>query len=163
MSLRRLLDTQLAIGPGPHIVSGPFGPGTPEVSEKSPERAPRNRRPQKSRKSAPQSLKESERSLKSDFRTLLRLRDALFRDFWGPVPGCSFQTLFGLFWVPGPKGPADPVWGGADRTTQHTKLRQKNCLKTICITIAALLVQTCVSLGLCFSLFFFPSPTLSQK
>ena len=49
------------------------------------------------------------------FRTLLRLRGALFRHFWGPAPG----TLSGLFsdssGVPGPKGPGDPVWGGADR------------------------------------------------
>ena len=42
-----------------------------------------------------------------------------FGSFWGLVPG----TLSGLFsdssCVPGPKGPGDPVWGGADRKAKR--------------------------------------------
>ena len=41
----------------------------------------------------------------------MRLRGALFRDSGGPAPGDSFGTLFGLFWVPGPKGPRRPCAG----------------------------------------------------
>ena len=59
--------------------------------------------------------KESEQSLKPDFRTLLRLRGALFRHFWGPGPGYSFRTLPRFR---APSGPGVPVWGGADRKTR---------------------------------------------
>ena len=93
---------------------GPFGPGTPEESEKSPERVPRAG-PQKCRKSAPRSLKrvrkESESQVLDSGRTLLRLRDALFRHFWGPAPGYSFRTLFRLFRDSGPEGPRRPCVG----------------------------------------------------
>ena len=66
----------------PHTGSpGPFGSGTPEESEKSPERVLRARAPK----------------VLDSFRTLLRLWGALFRDFWGPGPGGSLRTLFGLF------------------------------------------------------------------
>ena len=65
--------------------------------------------------------KESEKSLKpwlsGSFRTLLRLRGALFREFGGSRPGDCFRTFSGLFsdssGVPGPEGPGDPVRGGA--------------------------------------------------
>ena len=78
----------------------------PEESEKSLERVPRQRAPKVPKECAPE----------CSFRTLLRLRGALFGHFWGPSPGYSFWTLFGLFrGLPGSKGPGDPVWGGADR------------------------------------------------
>ena len=95
------------LNPAPPRTGSPFGPGTPEESEKSPETVPRAG-PQKCRKSAPRSLKrvrkESESQDLDSFRTLLRLRGALFRHFWGPAPGYSFRTLFGLFRDSGPEG-----------------------------------------------------------
>ena len=33
---------------------------------------------------------------------------ALFGHFWGPAPGYSFRTLFGLFRGSGPEGPGRP-------------------------------------------------------
>ena len=84
---------------GISLRNGPSGPRTPEESEKSPERVYPGTGPQKSRKSAPRSpkrvRKESKSQVSDSFRTLLGLRGALFRDFWGPVPGYSFGTLFG--------------------------------------------------------------------
>ena len=38
-------------------------------------------------------------------------RGALFRHFWGPAPGHSFRTLFGLFRGSGPEGPGRPCVG----------------------------------------------------
>ena len=72
---------------GKTSVSGPrVTIGTPEESEKSPERAP-GRRTQKSRKSAPRSLKrvrkESENQLLDSFQTLLRLRGRTLSGLWG--------------------------------------------------------------------------------
>ena len=83
-----LLGLQLAL---PHTGSpGLFGPRNPGRVQKEYPRAG----PQKSRKSAPQSFKrvrkESKSQVLDSFRTLLRLRGALFRDFWGPL-------FFGLF------------------------------------------------------------------
>ena len=46
LSLQRLqtmLTTSLLVGPAPTESAGPFGPGTPEESEKSPERVPSQR------------------------------------------------------------------------------------------------------------------------
>ena len=40
----------------------------------------------------------------------------------GPCPGVLFPDSFE---VPGPKGPADPVWGGADRNAKRQK--HKHC------------------------------------
>ena len=84
----------------PHTGSpGPFGPGTPEESEKSPERVPRGRAPKVPKECAPESQKSPKRVRKSgfdSFRTLLRLRGALFGHFWGPAPGYSFRTLPGF-------------------------------------------------------------------
>ena len=89
---------------------GPFGPGTPEESEKTPERVPRAG-PQSPR---PGVSKESESQVLDSFRTLFGLRGALFGDSGGAVRG----TLSGLSSdssrVPGPKGSGDPVPGGAD-------------------------------------------------
>ena len=46
----------------PHTGSpGPFGPGTPEESEKSPERAPRGRAPKVPKECAPESRKSPKR------------------------------------------------------------------------------------------------------
>ena len=91
-----------AIGPAPHRVSRALRAREPR---KSPKRVPKEypgTGPQKSRKSAPRSPKRVRKESKTrwlldSFRTLLGLRGALFRDFWGPVPGYSFGTLFGLF------------------------------------------------------------------
>ena len=87
-----------------------FRHGTLEESENSPERVPWAG-PQKSRKSALWSLKrvrnESESQVLDSFRTLLRLRGALFWDSGGPASG----NLSGLFW---PEEAGDAVWGGAD-------------------------------------------------
>ena len=79
------LSTGVAIGPAPHRLS----------------RALRARNPGRVRKE----------SLLDSFRTLLRLRGALFRHFWGPAPGYSFRTLFGLFPGSGPEGPGRPCVG----------------------------------------------------
>ena len=75
--------------------------------------------PQKCPKSAPRSLervrKESKSQILDSFRTLSRLGAHSLGTF-GALPR---GTLSGLFsdssGVPGPKGPRDPVWGGADR------------------------------------------------
>ena len=92
-------------GPGnPRRVQKESGKSTPGQGPKSPERV------------RPGVSKESEKSLKPDFRTLLRLRGALFPDLWGPAPEYSFRTLFGLLrgsW-------ADSVWGGARRKSVAT-------------------------------------------
>ena len=108
----------LAIGPAPHRVSGvPSGPRTPEESEKSPERVPRGRAPKVPKECAPESQKSPKRvqnltfGLFSDsFGTPGRTLSGLL----GPCPGVlfrdSFRTLPGFS---GPKGPGDPVWGGA--------------------------------------------------
>ena len=91
--------TRVAIGPAPHRVS----------------RTLRARNPGRVRKESGKSTRgrtQSKARLSDSFRTLLRLRGALFRHFWDPAPG----ALSGLFsdssGVPGPKGPGDPVWAG---------------------------------------------------
>ena len=78
---------------------GPAGPRTPEESEKSPERVPRDRAPKVPKECAPESQKSPKRVQKSSFETLCGLFWAPGRtlsDFWGPVLGYSFGTLFGL-------------------------------------------------------------------
>ena len=73
--------------------------------------------PKSAQRVRPGVSKESEKSLKSDFRTLF----GLFRDSGahslGTFGALPRGTLSGLFsdssGVPGPKGPGDPVWGGA--------------------------------------------------
>ena len=55
--------------------------------------------------------KECESQVLDSFRTLLRLRGALFRHFWGLAPGYSFRTLFGPFRGSGPEGPGRPCVG----------------------------------------------------
>ena len=92
-------------------------PGTPEESEKSPERVPRGRAPKMPKECAPDSRslkrvrKESESQVCDSFETLFRLRGALFGHFWGPAPGYSFWTLFGLFRGSRPEGPGRPCVG----------------------------------------------------
>ena len=94
------MTPELQLAP-PHTGSGP---GTPEESKESPERVPRGGAgPQKSRKSAPHSLKESEKSPKvrfsASFRTLLRHTGVhSFETFGALLPRYSFRTLIGLFW-----------------------------------------------------------------
>ena len=81
----------------PHTRSpGHFGPGTPEESGKStPGQGPKN-----AQRVRPGVSKESEKSLKPDFRALFGLRGALFGHFWGSFPGVlfpdSFRTLPGF-------------------------------------------------------------------
>ena len=88
--------------PPPPGSPGPFGPGTPEESEKStPGQGPKS-----AQRVRPGVSKEY------SFRTLLRLRGAFFGHFWGPAPGYSFRTLFGLFRGSGPEGPGRPCVGG---------------------------------------------------
>ena len=92
-------NTWVVLGSAPRGTGspGPFGPGSPKESEKSPERVPRKTTPE-SRKSAPRSLKrvgkESESQVLDSLRTLLRLRGALFRDSGSPSPGNSFRDSF---------------------------------------------------------------------
>ena len=91
---------------------GPFGPGTPEESEKSPERVPRGRTPKVPKECTLKSQNSPKRVQNltfGSFRTLLRLWSALFRG-----SGDSFGLFSDYSGVPGPKGPGDPVPGGAD-------------------------------------------------
>ena len=100
-------------GPNPGRVRKESGKSSPGQGPKSPERVRKRVR------------KESESQLLDSFRTLLRLRGALFRGF------ClyRFRTLFGLFWVPGPKGPggAGPIvlLGRKTDTTQAKELQAR--------------------------------------
>ena len=94
-------------GRASHGVSRALRARNAKESEKSPERAPQGRTPVP-KECAP----ESQNQVLDSFRTLLRLHGALFRDFWGPAPGYSFRTAFGIFLRFGPAGPGDPVWGG---------------------------------------------------
>ena len=91
----------------PHTGSpGPFGPGTPEESEKSPERAPRGRAPKVPKECAPESRKSPQRVRKSDFRLFSDSFETPGRTLWallGRCAGYSFRTLFGLFL--GPRNP----------------------------------------------------------
>ena len=87
---------------------GPFGPGTPEESEKSPERVPRGWAPKVPKECAPESRKSLKRVQKSDFRLFSDSFETPGRTLWallGPCPGgCSFRTLFRLFRGSGPEG-----------------------------------------------------------
>ena len=101
----------------PRPTQGLPGPSGPEP-RKSPKRVRKEypgAGPQKCPKSAPRSLervrKESESQILDSFRTLSRLRGALFGHFWGPAPGYSFRTLFGLFRGSGPEGSGRPCVG----------------------------------------------------
>ena len=113
-------STGIAIGPAPHGAPGRFGPETPEESEKSPERAPRVRAPKVPKECTPESRKSPKRVRKSDFRLFLDSFETPGRTWalLGPCPGVLFPDSSG---VPGPKGPGDPVWGGADRNTGSPK------------------------------------------
>ena len=106
----------------PHTGSpGPFGPGTPEESEKSPERVPRGRAPKVPKECAPESRKSPKRVRNSHFRLFSDSFETPGRTLWallGPCPGVLFPDSSG---VPGPKGPGDPVWGGADRKVRVFK------------------------------------------
>ena len=103
------------IGPAPHRVSRALRARNPGRVRKESRKSPPGAGPPESRKSAPQSLKRVRKELESQvsdsFRTLLRLRGALFRDSGGPAPGGSFGTLFGLFRGSGPEGPERPCAG----------------------------------------------------
>ena len=101
----------------PRLTQGLPGPLGPEA-RKSPKRVRKEypgAGPQKCPKSAPRSLKrvrkESESQVLDSFRTLLRLRGALFGHFWGSGSGYPFRTLFGLFRASGPEGPGRPCVG----------------------------------------------------
>ena len=113
--------TSFAIGPAPHRVSRALRAQNPGRVRKESGKSTPGQGPKSAQRVRPGVSKESEKSLKSDFRTLF----GLFRDSgahslgtFGTLPR---GTLSGLFsdssGVPGPKGPGDPVWGGADRKT----------------------------------------------
>ena len=116
----------VAIGPAPHSVSRALRARNPgKVRKESGKSTPRARAP-KVPLSAPWSVKrvrkESQSQVLDSFRTLLRLRGALFRDFGGPGPGLLFPDSSG---VSGTKGPGDAVWGGANRKASVCLLRKK--------------------------------------
>ena len=79
---------------------------------------------------APESQKSPKRVRKSGFRLFSDSFETPGRTLWallGPFAGVLFPDSSG---VPGPKGPGDPVWGGADRKintkkAQETKKAQK--------------------------------------
>ena len=99
-------DTLTLRSAPPHTRSpGPFGPGTPEESEKSPERVPWRRGPKVPKECAPESQKSPKRVRKSGFRLFLDSFETPGRTLWallGPCPGVlfpdSFRTLPG-FWA----------------------------------------------------------------
>ena len=103
----------------PHTGSpGPFGPGTPGESEKSPERVARCRTPKVPKECAPESQKSPKRVRKSRFRLFSDSFETLGRTLWallGPCPGLlfpdSFRTLPGFL----ARRARETVWGGADR------------------------------------------------
>ena len=105
----------VAMGPAPHRVSRDLGARSPEKVRKESGKSTLEQGPKSAKRVRPGVSKESKKSLKLDFRTLfglfLRLQGALFRHFWGPAPGYSFRTLFGLFRSSGPKGPGRPCVG----------------------------------------------------
>ena len=97
----------------PRPIQGLPGPSGPQ-SEKSPKRVLLGRAPKVPKECASESQrvrKESKSQVLASFRTLLRLRGALFGHFWGPAPGYSFRTLFGLLRGSGPEGPGRPCVG----------------------------------------------------
>ena len=86
----------------PHTGSpGPFGPGTPEEPEKSPERVPRGRAPKVSKECAPESQEGQK-----------RVSVTLWAHSFGTSGALARGALSGLFSgssrVPGPKGAGDP-------------------------------------------------------
>ena len=98
---------------------GPSGPKRPWKSRKRVRKEHPGAGPQKCRKSAPRSLKRVRKESETqNFQTLF----GLFWDSGGHCFGTFVAlprgTLSGLFSdsgvSSGPKGPADPVWGGAD-------------------------------------------------
>ena len=114
----------LAIGPAPHRVSRALRARNPgRVRKESGKEYPGHG--QKCPKSAPRSLervrKESESQILDSFRTLSRLRGALFGNFWGPAPGYSFRTLSGLFRGSGPEGPGRPCVGRGRSQSKSSK------------------------------------------
>ena len=72
------------------------GPRTPEESKRVRKEYP-GAGPQKSRKSAPRSLKRVRKSGFRLFSDSFETPGRILSDFWGPAPGYSFRTLFGLF------------------------------------------------------------------
>ena len=91
----------LGIGPAPPRTKSqrPFGPGTPEESEKSPETVPQGGTP----RVAPRSLKESRKSAHRSFKRIQEESESQvldsFRTFLVPLPG----TVSGLFRGSGPE------------------------------------------------------------
>ena len=108
----------IAIGPAPHRVSWALRAWNPGRVRKESGKSTPEQGPKSAERVRPGVSKESEKSPK------VRLR--LFSDFFETLGAHSFGTfgalprgtLSGLFsdssGVPGPKGPGDPVWGGAN-------------------------------------------------
>ena len=115
------LEFELRSGP-PHTGSpGPLGAKTPEESEKSLEESP-GQGPKSAEKSAPrrpkrvQKLTESQ-ALDSEFLDSFGPPGRTLRHFWGPAPGYSFRTLFGLFRVLARRA-RETLWGAGPIATQ---------------------------------------------
>ena len=132
--------SRVAIGPAPHTGSPElFGPGTPEESEKNPERATSTpgQGPKSPQRVRPGVSKKSEKSLKPDFRTLFGLFGDSgvhsLGDFWGPGPGHSFRTLFGLFRGSRPEELGRPCVGRGQSQPSCT------CVTLACALAGALL------------------------
>ena len=100
-----------AIGPAPHRVSRALrARNLGRVRKESGESTP-GQRPKSAQRVLLGVSKESESQVLDSFRTLSRLRGALFGHFQGPAPGYSFRTLLGLFRGSGPEGPGRPCVG----------------------------------------------------
>ena len=102
---------------------GPEKPGTPEESEKSPERVPWRRTPRVPEGCAPESQKSPKRVRKSGFGLFsdsFATPGALFGDSGGPAPGDSFGTLFGLF-----RGARETLCRAGPILKVHAKLRMR--------------------------------------
>ena len=119
----------------PHTGSpGPFGPGTPKEPEKSPKRVPRGRAPKVPKEVRPGGVKRVRKESKTlTFGLSSDSFETAGRTLWAFLGPCPGIPLFGLFsdssGVPGPKGPGDPVWGGADRKTgaQTSQQSSRSC------------------------------------
>ena len=96
--------SRVAVGPAPHRVSWALRARNPGRVRKESGKGTPGQRPKSAQRVHPGVSKESEKSPKvrflDSFRTLLRLRGALFGHFWGPAPGYS-----ALFRGSGPEGP----------------------------------------------------------
>ena len=125
-NVERVDGQRLQLAP-PHTGSpGPFGPEKPgrvrkESRKSTPKQGPKS--PERVRPGVP---KESKTCLLDSFRTLLGLRGALFWDFWGPVSGYSFGTLFGLFRASRARRARETLCGAGPVASQREKTNRRS-------------------------------------